>query len=90
MPNSVLEALACGLPVVSTEVGGVPFLVRHRETALLVRPGDADGMAEAMTQLIEDDDLRETLVRNGSDYVKAFTWERVGAQWLDTYRKALA
>jgi glycosyltransferase involved in cell wall biosynthesis len=90
MPNSVLEALACGLPVVSTEVGGVPFLVRHGETALLVRPGDADGMAEAMMQLIEDDNLRELLVRNGNDYVKAFTWERVGAQWLDIYREVVA
>jgi glycosyltransferase involved in cell wall biosynthesis len=90
MPNSILEALACGLPVVSTEVGGVPFLVRHGETALLVQPGDAEGMAQAMMRLIEDNDLRETLVRNGRDYVKAFTWERVCAQWLDTYRDALA
>jgi len=90
MPNSVLEALACGLPVVSTEVGGVPFLVRHEETALLVRPGDAEGMAAAMARLIEDEDLRQFLVSNGLGYVRAFTWERVGGQWLDTYREALA
>jgi len=90
MPNSVLEALACGLPVVSTEVGGVPFLVRHGETALLVRPGNAEGMAEAMARLIEDNDLRNTLIRNGHDYMQAFTWEQVGPQWLDTYREALS
>ncbi len=90
MPNSVLEALACGLPVVSTDVGGVPFLVRHGETALLVRPGDAEGMAEAMAQLIEDDNLRATLIRNGRDHVQSFTWERVASQWLGTYREVLA
>ncbi len=90
MPNSVLEALACGLPVVSSDVGGVPFLVRHEETALLVRPGDADAMAAAMARLIEDDDLRRRLIRNGRDHVQAFTWERVGRQWLDLYREALA
>lgn len=90
MPNSVLEALACGLPVVSTDVGGVPFLVRHEETALLVPPGDAAAMAAAMARLIEDDDLRRRLVGNGREHVRAFTWERVGRQWLDLYREVLA
>lgn len=90
MPNSVLEALACGLPVVSTEVGGVPFLVRHGETALLVRPGDIEAMAEAMARLIEDDALRTALIKNGREYVKAYTWEHVRAKWFETYREALA
>jgi glycosyltransferase involved in cell wall biosynthesis len=89
MPNSVLEALACGLPVVSTDVGGVPFLVHHEETALLVPPGDADAMAAAMARLIEDDDLRQRLIRNGREHVQAFTWERVGRQWIDLYREAV-
>ncbi|MDP2835153.1 MAG: glycosyltransferase family 4 protein [Pseudomonadota bacterium] len=89
MPNSVLEALACGLPVVSSDVGGVPFLVRHEETALLVRPGDAAAMAAAMARLIEDENLRQKLIRNGRDHVRAFTWARVGAQWLDSYHEAL-
>lgn len=90
MPNSVLEALACGLPVVSTDVGGVPFLVRHGETALLVKPGDAEAMAEAMARLIEDAGLREALVRNGLEFVRAFTWEKVRAQWFAVYREAMA
>lgn len=88
MPNSVLEALASGLPVVSTDVGGVPFLVRDGETALLVKPGDAEAMAGAMARLIEDDALRAALISNGREFVKAFTWEQVRTQWFETYGEA--
>lgn len=90
MPNSVLEALACGVPVVSTNVGGVPFLVEHETTALLVEAGDAAAMAEAMTRLIEDHALRHNLIRNGLAHVQRFTWERVGRLWMQTYEGALA
>lgn len=89
MPNSVLEALATGLPVVSTDVGGVPFLVQHEVTALLVRAGDAVAMADAMLRVIDDCALRQKLIRNGLDYVRNFTWERVGASWLQIYRDVL-
>lgn len=89
MPNSVLEALACGLPVVSSNVGGVPFLVRHEETALLVEAGDAAAMASAMARLIEDDHLRQKLVLQGLQLVQSFTWARVGTQWLKTYHEVL-
>jgi glycosyltransferase involved in cell wall biosynthesis len=50
-PLSVLEAMAAGLPVISTAVGGVPELVQHSATGLLVPPSDAGALAEAMTQL---------------------------------------
>lgn len=87
MPNSILEALASGLPVVSTDVGGVPFLVRHEDTALLVPAGDAAAMADAMARVIDDRALRQRLIRNGLDYARDFTWQRVGASWLRIYRE---
>ncbi len=90
MPNSVLESLASGLPVVSTNVGGVPFLVRHEETALLVEAGDAEGMAAALARLIDDDLLRQRLIKNGGEYVRDFAWSRVRDRWFAVYRNACA
>ncbi len=90
MPNSVLESLASGLPVVSTDVGGVPFLVRHEETALLVKAGDPDGMAAALARLIDDDVLRRRLIEHGSEYVQGFAWSHVRDRWFAVYRNACA
>jgi glycosyltransferase involved in cell wall biosynthesis len=53
-PNTVIEAMAAARPVVATAVGGIPDAVRHGETGLLVRPGDADGLAAAIGALLED------------------------------------
>ncbi len=53
-PNAILEAMAMGVPVVATRVGGVPELVRHGETGLLVEPGDAQGLADALVALLTD------------------------------------
>jgi len=60
-PLSVLEAMAAGLPVISTAVGGVPELVQHGATGLLVPAGDARALAEAITQLGRDADQRAAM-----------------------------
>ena len=87
MPNSVLEALACGLPVISTNVGGVPYIVRDGETAVLVAPDNAAEMAQAILSVSRDSRLRSRLIASGSNEVVQYAWDRVRPQWLALYEK---
>lgn len=89
MPNSVLEALASGVPVVSTNVGGVPFIVSDDLTALLVPPNSPDAMAEAILKLMDDPDLSEKLITNGLTEVQKYTWQRVWPVLADIYDQAI-
>lgn len=88
MPVSVMEALASGVPVVSTNVGGIPFIVNHEQTALLVPPGSPDAMADAMIRLINDTTLADRLIDNGLAEVRNYTWEKVWPSLAEVYRKA--
>tara|TARA_R110000772_G_scaffold129051_4_gene237014 strand:- start:29352 stop:30449 length:1098 start_codon:yes stop_codon:yes gene_type:complete len=87
MPNSVIEALACGVPVVSTEVGGVPYIVQHEQTALLVPVNDPAAMASAILRLQRDTMLRHRLRTQGLQHVAQFAWPAVRDQWLAAYRE---
>ncbi len=88
MPNSVLEAYASGVPLVSTRVGGVPDIVEDGVTGLLVPPGDAQAMAAALARLLEDPALAVSLAAAGRAQVAAYAWPRVREQWREAYRRA--
>jgi len=62
IPNVVAEAMATGVPVVATEVSGVPELVTHEKTGLLCPSNDADALAEALKRVLTDQDLRATVI----------------------------
>jgi glycosyltransferase involved in cell wall biosynthesis len=85
-PNSVLEALASGVAVVSTDVGGVPFLVEDGKTALLVPPGSPQAMADAMLRLAASPELASRLKAAGLQYVQQYAWPGVRPRLLDVYR----
>lgn len=88
MPNSVLEAFASGLPLVSTDVGGVPDIVTDGVDGLLVPAGDAQAMAEALMRVLGDRELARRLTEAGAAQVRAYAWPQVRGQWLDAYRRA--
>ena len=86
-PYSILEGSACGLPIVSTEVGGVSQSVLNGETGLLVPPGDSDALAAALLKLISDPARRETLGRAGRQRAEqVFTLERMVTDTEALYR----
>lgn len=79
----VAEALWCGKPVVASAVGAVPEVVEDGVTGLLVAPLDVTGFASALSRLVEDPHLRETLGRAGrAAAVSRFCWEHQREQWL--------
>jgi L-malate glycosyltransferase len=65
LPNAILEYMAAGLPVVATDVGGVPELVDHGKTGFLVRERSADAVAEPIIRLLRDEGLRTTMGQAG-------------------------
>jgi glycosyltransferase involved in cell wall biosynthesis len=82
-PVSVMEAMALGLPVVSTNVGGVPFLLRNEETGLLVDANDPSAMASAVIRLAESPELGQRLARNARAQAEQFDQEVVLNQWRE-------
>jgi len=82
-PVSVMEAMALGLPVVSTNVGGMPYLIQNEQTGLLVPPDDVKAMTDACIKFISEPEFSTQLAKNARIEVKNFDWERVKHQWLD-------
>ncbi len=80
-PVSVIEAMACGLPVVSTNVGGIPYLVEDGVDGLLVPPDDADAMAAAVQKILNNPGLAETLSSNARQKAEGFDWSAVLPKW---------
>ena len=90
MPISLLEAFASGLPVVSTDAGGIPDMLTHGESGLLVPIGDPQAMAQAVCRVLGDRALSTRLANAGRAEAEKYAWPRVKAQWLDAYRRAAA
>lgn len=86
MPNSLLEALASRVLVVSTNVGGIPFMVSDMQQVLLVPPGQPEAMACAVMLLLTDQPLALQLAENGRQLIESFQPEQVVPQWQQLYR----
>jgi glycosyltransferase involved in cell wall biosynthesis len=80
LSNALMEAMACGCPVVASNVGGNPELVRNGETGLLFEPGDAARLAAVLQTLIENDSMRERLAEAAAGFVSERFSIRASAQ----------
>lgn len=82
MPVSVLEAMSLGLAVVSTNVGGIPFLVKDEEEALLVLDNDVNKMVLAIDKLICNPDLFDKIAINARRKAEQFEWQKIKHMWM--------
>jgi glycosyltransferase involved in cell wall biosynthesis len=80
-PISVIEAMASGLCIVSTDVGGIPYLLTHEHDALLVPPNDAGALAQAIKRVLTEPGLAERLSRNARLKAEQFDWNRILPMW---------
>lgn len=90
LANSVLEAMACALPVVAFDAGGTRDAVRHLETGLLAPPEDAPALADHLKRLLEEPDLRSTLGRRAREVMeKEFSSELQAFRFAELYQELL-
>jgi glycosyltransferase involved in cell wall biosynthesis len=86
MPNSVIEAFAAGIPVVTTDAGGIPFIVCDEKTGLLVSRDDHDALADAALRLVADPSLAVRLADAArAELLEKYTWPAVHREWRRAY-----
>lgn len=80
-PVSVIEAMALGLPIVSTNVGGMPYLIAHNKQGLLVPANDVSAMVNAILQVFDAPEHRDSMISNARSLAEQFDWKRIKNQW---------
>ena len=86
VPQSILEAFFLKIPVIATNVGGIPELVTNNKTGILVKPNDPEDLLDKINYLLNDGELRKTLANNAYDFVlKNFSWEFLIGKYIKLY-----
>ena len=89
-PLSLLEAFACGLPVVTTDAGGIPDMVVPEKTALVVPRGEYEQLAASALRLLVNPVLAQSIIEEALEECRKYRWEAVRDQWLNLYYELVA
>lgn len=86
MPLSIIEAFSCGLAVVSTDAGGIPYICENGATALLVAQKDYESLAREAVSLLENDELAQKIIGNARRECVKYSLENVRGEWVKLYQ----
>ena len=84
-----LEAMACGTPVVASQVGGLAFLIEDGKTGYTVPADDAQALANQLEKIINSPDVRERLSVQAAEFSQGYGWDKIAARVVDLYRNVL-
>jgi D-inositol-3-phosphate glycosyltransferase len=84
-----LEAMACGTPVIASQVGGLAFLVQDGLTGYQVPDGDVEALCSKLSLLLGDISLRQQMGAQAADYARSYAWEKIAAQIIAVYENLL-
>ena len=85
-----LEAMACGTPVIASQVGGLAFLVQDGVTGYTVPAEDYDALCERLTSILGDESLRQQMGRNAAKYAQNYDWEKITKQIVEVYQELVS
>ncbi|MEP7037602.1 MAG: glycosyltransferase family 4 protein [Acidobacteriota bacterium] len=89
LPISIIEAMALGLPTISTDINAIPEAVKHLETGILIKPGSSDELVNSIQMLKDDENLREQISEKGREYVlEKFNQKKVVKIAVESYIEA--
>ncbi len=86
-PNSIMESFAAGLPVVTTNAGGIPYLISHEKTGLMVGTGDHGAMAENALRLLDDQELADRITRQAFEECDKYSAVTERGRWMEIYKQ---
>ena len=89
MPLSILEAFACGLAVVTTDAGGIPYIVKHNYNGLVVSCGDYQALSRGILWLLNNEDKAGQLIAQAQRDCQQYRWEAVALCWVSLYQELI-
>lgn len=85
-----LEAMACGVPVIGTNTGGIPDIISNKDVGVLIPEKDSEKLADEIIRLLKNKKLRENYSGNGYNHtLKNFSWEKIAKKYISTYKEML-
>lgn len=85
----ILESIACGTPIVASNIGGIPDVIKDGETGLLIPPKNPEALANAIIKILQDKTLSSRLSKNGKEEAKKYSWEKIAKDTEKLYKRVI-